>query len=124
MRNVMKEEKLQADDAVDWSWVINAALKAERAHLNESFGEALGIYGDELLDKVESLIDERMKQLVSTITTQIALVMNECAKQKADVEMKMATLRKDLADDVVLLPNPLRNGKQNGKSNHKKPRPQ
>jgi hypothetical protein len=111
----MKEQKLEnkADDELDWV-LLTSVLKAERASMTEVVGEALGVYGNQLFAEIETMveqmIDAKMAHLTSMITTQVALMMQECARHKADVDTKMTALRKDLGVDtqsVVLLPNPL-----------------
>jgi hypothetical protein len=116
--NVMKEEKRETEEnLVDWL-VLNPVLKAERAAMAASFGEALGIHGDGLLDEVEAMIDQKIAkvrdELATMLTTQVAMVLQQCAQLKADTDTKMAELRGDLGcddDGVVRLPNPLRDRK-------------
>jgi hypothetical protein len=48
---------------VDWSVVIASALKAERAHMIEVVGRALGEFKNQLLDEVEQLIAEAADQV-------------------------------------------------------------
>jgi hypothetical protein len=112
--SVMKEEKRETEDnLVDWL-TLTPVLKAERAAITESVGEALGIHGDQLLDEVETLIDQKLSkirdELATMLTGQIAMVLQQCAQLRADTETKMTALRKDLGSDgngVVHLPNPL-----------------
>jgi hypothetical protein len=104
-------------------------LKAERAAITESVGEALGIHGDAIVDEVEAMIDQKLAkfrdEMATMLTNQIAMVLTQHAQLKASTDVMIASLRKDMAaDDMLLLPNPLRNAKQNGKSNHEKHRPQ
>jgi hypothetical protein len=113
--SVMKEEKQEnkTDDAVDWI-LLNSVLKAERSSMTEAFGEALGIHGDGLLDEVEAMIDQKIAkvrdELATMLTTQVAMVLQQCAQLKASTDTTIAWFRKDLGSDdngVVHLPNPL-----------------
>jgi hypothetical protein len=58
------------------------ALAAERAHINQVVGEALGHFREERLDEVDQMIEERVKQ------------MRADSNESDDAE-------------VLLLPNPL-----------------
>jgi hypothetical protein len=77
----MKEEKPEIkaeDNLVDWL-VLTPVLKAERASLIDSIGEALGIHGNQLLDEVEEMIDYKLAkirdELASLLMGQIAMVL-------------------------------------------------
>ena len=110
----MKEDKRETEDnLVDWI-MLSSVLKSERAAMTESVGEALGIHGDQLLNEVEAMIDQKIAkirdELATMLTGQIAMVLQQCAQLRADTETKMTALRKDVGNDddgVVHLPNPL-----------------
>ena len=118
--DAMNEEKQESktDDALDWI-LLNSVLRAERASLIESVGEAIGVHGDELLDDVEAMINTKMAkirdELATTVTAQVAMVLQQYAQLRADADTKIAALRKDLGcdddDGVERLPNPLRDRK-------------
>jgi hypothetical protein len=118
--DAMKEEKqeIKTDDAVDWT-LLSSVLKAERASMIESVGEAIGVHGNQLLDEVEAMIDEKVAkvrdELASMLTAQVAMMLRQHAELRAEADVRMAALRKDLlgSDDsgVVQLPNPLRGRK-------------
>jgi S-adenosylmethionine:diacylglycerol 3-amino-3-carboxypropyl transferase len=118
--DAMKEEKqeIKTDDAVDWV-LLSSVLKAERASMIESVGEAIGVHGNQLLDEVEAMIDEKVAkvrdELASMLTAQVAMMLRQHAELRAEADVRMAALRKDLlgSDDsgVVQLPNPLRGRK-------------
>ena len=61
--DAMNEEKQESktDDAVDWI-LLNSVLRAERASMIESVGEAIGVHGDELLDDVEAMINTKWQR--------------------------------------------------------------
>ena len=99
--DAMNEEKqeIKTDDAIDWI-LLSSVLKAERASMIESVGEAIGVHGNQLLDEVEAMIDEKVAkvrgELASMLTAQVAIMLRQHAELRAEADVRMAALRKDL----------------------------
>jgi hypothetical protein len=72
-----------AEPPVDWELVIRQAILGERAQMAEAIGEAIGEYGEGLLDKVERMIEAAVASAVEGL--------------RAEFTRELGQLRSDLA---------------------------
>ena len=87
---------MPVEPPIDWAAVINGAIRGERAHMVEAVGEAIGEYGEGLLDKVEQMIDAAVatavEQLRAEFTRELEQLRSELAQQGTELFASVATV--------------------------------
>jgi hypothetical protein len=107
-------DTMPAPEQIDWADIIRRAILAERSVMSEVIGSAIGEYGNQTLDEVETLIAKAADQIKTELREEIGQMREEFFKRldlvrgqgvELKAELEKIAARKRRARSAAAKPN-------------------